>query len=296
MCLQAIIELKNMKSFIIYCIILIFASCDMNRSKYEPEKYFSRGEELFMAEVIYYGNKKEAKRMVETGKVDINKPGRYGFTYLMYAIYIQKYDMAKLLLELGADPNLISYVNHPIKGNNPDFIKRNKYVDELAPLAFVCGHPDWDIKYMKLLIGYGADVNMPNPLSPIHELIVGGASDMDRIKYLMKHDLDLNAPDNSGYTPVITAVIVRELDLVEYFLDNGANPNYVNKNGVSLGYELQQQIERNLGTPEYIAHAKAIIERLKKMGITFPAVQENKFEDSDCTISDDNSISTKDCR
>lgn len=47
----------------------------------------------------------------------------------------------------------------------------------------------------------------------------------------------------------------------------------------------------NLGTPEYIAHAKAIIERLKKMGITFPAVQENKLEDNGPALSDDKSIS-----
>lgn len=114
---------------------------------------------------------------------------------------------------------------------------------------------------------------------------------MERIKYLMKHGLDLNVPDNLGDTPIITAAIVRDLDLVEYFLDYGANPKQINKDGVSLGYELQLQIEDNLGTPEYIAHAKAIIERLKKMGITFPAVQENKLEDNGPALSDDKSIS-----
>ncbi len=280
-----------MKSLIIYCIFFMFTSCNMNKSKYMPEKYFSRGAELSMAENIYYGNKSEIKEMVNNGRVDINTPGKYGFTYLMYAIYIQKYDMAKLLLKLGADPNLLSSVNHPVKGNNLDYIQREEGTFRLMPLSFVCGHPDWDIKYIKLLIEYGADVNATIPFSPIHELIVGGASDMERIKYLMKHGLDLNVPDNLGDTPIITAAIVRDLDLVEYFLDYGANPKQINKDGVSLGYELQLQIEDNLGTPEYIAHAKAIIERLKKMGITFPAVQENKLEDNGPALSDDKSIS-----
>lgn len=269
----------------------MFTSCNMNKSKYMPEKYFSRGAELSMAENIYYGNKSEIKEMVNNGRVDINTPGKYGFTYLMYAIYIQKYDMAKLLLKLGADPNLLSSVNHPVKGNNLDYIQREEGTFRLMPLSFVCGHPDWDIKYIKLLIEYGADVNATIPFSPIHELIVGGAGDMERIKYLMKHGLDLNVPDNLGDTPIITAAIVRDLDLVEYFLDYGANPKQINKDGVSLGYELQLQIEDNLGTPEYIAHAKAIIERLKKMGITFPAVQENKLEDNGPALSDDKSIS-----
>ena len=280
-----------MKSLIIYCIFFMFTSCNMNKSKYMPEKYFSRGAELSMAENIYYGNKSEIKEMVNNGRVDINTPGKYGFTYLMYAIYIQKYDMAKLLLKLGADPNLLSSVNHPVKGNNLDYIQREEGTFRLMPLSFVCGHPDWDIKYIKLLIEYGADVNATIPFSPIHELIVGGAGDMERIKYLMKHGLDLNVPDNLGDTPIITAAIVRDLDLVEYFLDYGANPKQINKDGVSLGYELQLQIEDNLGTPEYIAHAKAIIERLKKMGITFPAVQENKLEDNGPALSDDKSIS-----
>lgn len=269
----------------------MFTSCNMNKSKYMPEKYFSRGAELSMAENIYYGNKSEIKEMVNNGRVDINTPGKYGFTYLMYAIYIQKYDMAKLLLKLGADPNLLSSVNHPVKGNNLDYIQREEGTFRLMPLSFVCGHPDWDIKYIKLLIEYGADVNATIPFSSIHELIVGGAGDMERIKYLMKHGLDLNVPDNLGDTPIITAAIVRDLDLVEYFLDYGANPKQINKDGVSLGYELQLQIEDNLGTPEYIAHAKAIIERLKKMGITFPAVQENKLEDNGPALSDDKSIS-----
>lgn len=261
---------KRMKHLAYIMTLFAFFGCE-SFSKFAPEKYFSRGAELSMAENIYYGNKSEIKEMINNGRVDINTPGKYGFTYLMYAIYIQKYDMAKLLLKLGADPNLLSYVNHPVEGDNPDYIKREEGTFRLMPLSFVCGHPDWDIKYIKLLIEYGADVNATIPFTPIHELIVGGAGDMERIKYLMKHGLDLNVPDNSGDTPIITAAIVRDLDLVEYFLNNGAKPNHINKDGVSLGYKLQQQIERKLGTPEYLTHAEEIIERLKKMGITFPA-------------------------
>lgn len=285
---------KLWKSSICLISTLFLWGCsNMKVKDFKPDAYFSHEieSEMAMANAIYYSNKELVKDYIKTGRVDINTPGKYGFTYLMYAIYIQKYDMAKLLLKLGADPNLLSFVNHPVKGNNPDYIQREEGTFRLMPLSFVCGHPDWDIKYIKLLIEYGADVNATIPFTPIHELIVGGAGDMERIKYLMKHGLDLNVPDNLGDTPIITAAIVRDLDLVEYFLDYGANPKQINKDGVSLGYELQLQIEDNLGTPEYITHAKAIIERLKKMGITFPAVQENKLEDNGPALSDDKSIS-----
>ena len=260
-----------MKHLVYIMTLLAFFGCN-SFSHLAPEKYFSDGNELLLANAIYRNKSKEIEYILSHNEINVNTPGKYGFTYLMYAIYIQKYDMAKLLLKLGADPNLLSYVNHPVEGNNPDYIKREEGTFRLMPLSFVCGHPDWNIKYIKLLIEYGADVNATIPFTPIHELIVGGAGDMERIKYLMKHGLDLNVPDNLGDTPIITAAIVRDLDLVEYFLDYGANPKQINKDGVSLGYELQLQIEDNLGTPEYITHAKAIIERLKKMGITFPAI------------------------
>ena len=266
---------KLWKSSICLISTLFLWGCsNMKVKDFKPDAYFSHEieSEMAMANAIYYSNNELVKDYIKTGRVDINTPGKYGFTYLMYAIYIQKYDMAKLLLKLGADPNLLSFVNHPVKGNNPDYIQREEGTFRLMPLSFVCGHPDWDIKYIKLLIEYGADVNATIPFTPIHELIVGGAGNMERIKYLMKHGLDLNVPDNLGDTPIITAAIVRDLDLVEYFLDYGANPKQINKDGVSLGYKLQLQIEDNLGTPEYITHAKAIIERLKKMGITFPAI------------------------
>ena len=253
---------KLWKSSIFLISTLFLWGCsNMKVKDFKPDAYFSHEieSEMAMANAIYYSNNELVKDYIKTGRVDINTPGKYGFTYLMYAIYIQKYDMAKLLLKLGADPNLLSFVNHPVKGNNPDYIQREEGTFRLMPLSFVCGHPDWDIKYIKLLIEYGADVNATIPFTPIHELIVGGAGNMERIKYLMKHGLDLNVPDKLGDTPIITAAIVRDLDLVEYFLDYGANPKQINKDGVSLGYKLQQQIERKLGTPEYLTHAEEII-------------------------------------
>lgn len=263
---------KLWKSSIFLISTLFLWGCsNMKVKDFKPDAYFSHEieSEMAMANAIYYSNNELVKDYIKTGRVDINTPGKYGFTYLMYAIYIQKYDMAKLLLKLGADPNLLSFVNHPVKGNNPDYIQREEGTFRLMPLSFVCGHPDWDIKYIKLLIEYGADVNATIPFTPIHELIVGGAGNMERIKYLMKHGLDLNVPDKLGDTPIITAAIVRDLDLVEYFLDYGANPKQINKDGVSLGYKLQQQIERKLGTPEYLTHAEEIIERLKKWALNF---------------------------
>ena len=57
--------------------------------------------------------KKLVRDYINTGRVDINRPGKAGFTFLMYAVYIEQYDVAKVLLENGADPNILSIVTHP---------------------------------------------------------------------------------------------------------------------------------------------------------------------------------------
>ena len=43
-----------------------------------------------MAKAIYHENKKQIKENVSSGKVDINKPGVSGFTYLLYAIFFRE--------------------------------------------------------------------------------------------------------------------------------------------------------------------------------------------------------------
>ena len=100
-----------------------------------------------------------------------------------------------------------------------------KYFAEGDKLMFANAIYHGNSKQIKRLLSDNAiDVNAPIPFSPIHELIVGGAGDMKRIKYLMEHGLDLNVPDNSGDTPVITATIVRDRDLVEYLGDMEQTP------------------------------------------------------------------------
>ena len=69
----------------------------MRVDKFKPETYFSRTDylEFSMAKAIYHENKKQIKENVSSGKVDINKPGVSGFTYLLYAIFLERYDIVK---------------------------------------------------------------------------------------------------------------------------------------------------------------------------------------------------------
>ena len=203
---------------------------------FKPDTYFSRKVdlEMAMADAIYYGNKKLVRDYINTGRVDINRPGKAGFTFLMYAVYIEQYDVAKVLLENGADPNILSVVTHP-----------DGAVEHLTPLSCVCAHHWYPIKYIKLLAENGADMN----------------------------DTEVN-----GYTPIQYAALVGKLDLVDLLWELGANPLYTTSEGISLAYLIQEDVDKKLGTKEYVSHAQAIMKRLEKLGVKFPVTLNPKDE------------------
>ena len=84
---------KLWKSSIFLISTLFLWGCsNMKVKDFKPDAYFSHEieSEMAMANAIYYSNNELVKDYIKTGRVDINTPGKYGFTYLMYAIYIYK--------------------------------------------------------------------------------------------------------------------------------------------------------------------------------------------------------------
>ena len=85
------------------------------------------------------------------------------------------------------------------------------------------------------------------------------------------------------------AVLGRRLDLVDLLWDYGANPLYIGKKGNSLAYMVQNIVNKNLGTPKYVNHAREIMERLKELGVQFPVSlnpTKNVEEKTDSTTTD----------
>ncbi len=213
---------------------------------------------MAMADAIYYGNKKLVRDYINTGRVDINRPGKAGFTFLMYAVYIEQYDVAKVLLENGADPNILSVVTHP-----------DGAVEHLTPLSCVCAHHWYPIKYIKLLAENGADMN--DTITAPFLLCIG---------HSMK--------EVNGYTPIQYAALVGKLDLVDLLWELGANPLYTTSEGISLAYLIQEDVDKKLGTKEYVSHAQAIMKRLEKLGVKFPVTlnPEDEKEEADSPINE----------
>lgn len=271
-------KIRNLFSYL--ASTLLFLSCsNMAVKEFKPDIYFSHKVDLEMAiaDAIYYGEKKLVRDYINTGRVDINRPGKAGFTFLMYAVYIEQYDVAKVLLENGADPNILSIVTHP-----------DGAVEYLTPLSCVCENDWYPMKYIKLLVENGANVNDTITV-PFTLCIAHSGNDSKKIRYLIEHGAKVNT-EFKGKTPIQLAAMIGKWDLVSLLWDEyGADPLYVSKDGRSLAFIVQNSIEKKLGTPKSLAHAQAIMERLEKLGVKFPATlnpEDKKEEEANSPINE----------
>lgn len=116
--------------------------------RFPAEKYFM-GKRLEMGKAIYQNDKNKVKELLEKG-IDVNEKDEQGngFTYLMYSVFLDnRFDIAKILLQNKANPNLISRV----------LFDGDKKYTYLLPLTVAV--EDMPIDYMKLLLEYGAAPN-----------------------------------------------------------------------------------------------------------------------------------------
>ena len=184
-----------MKHLAYIMTLFAFFGCE-SFSKFAPEKY--RGDELNFATAIYNNDSRKVRQMIADNIVNLDASGEKGFSYLMYAVYIEQYDVAKVLLENGADPNILSVVTHPDGG-----------VERLTPLSCVCAHHWYPIKYIKLLVENGADMN-DTITAPFLLCIGHSIKDTQKVRYMIEHGANINKEVN-GYTPIQYAALVGKL-------------------------------------------------------------------------------------
>lgn len=167
------------------------------------------------------------------------------------------YDAVKTLLENGADPNRPSFTTYtPGAGNQSETrIKSN--------IETVC-YPKYDIKYLKLLVSYGANVNDTANCAPLIKAMLGDQE--DKINFLLKNGADVNLKANRGLPPILDAAMSDRWDLVEYFLNIGGNI-HIEYEGISLQKEMQESINKSEGNPRNKEVKRRIIRRMQDTGI-----------------------------
>lgn len=88
--------------------------------------------------------------------------------------------------------------------------------------AYAAAMPTLNIEVIKILLSAGADVNFFNAKShliPIAPAILNNR--LDLVKLLCEHGLDLNQPDEEGFSALPLAVMMGRLEIVKHLLDRG---------------------------------------------------------------------------
>eukprot|EP01138_Halocafeteria_seosinensis_P005163 gb/GECG01005279.1/.p1 GENE.gb/GECG01005279.1/~~gb/GECG01005279.1/.p1 ORF type:complete len:516 (+),score=77.82 gb/GECG01005279.1/:1-1548(+) len=191
--------------------------------------------------------------LLELGKADPNKTGQHGRTPLHKVITLQKVKAIELLLKNGADPN----IRDNEKGS--------------TPLAFAVPN----VSMMKLLIEQGnVDPNqeVQKGKTALHMALAN--ENEEAVKFLLSAGANPVSEDEAGNTPLMLAfnnvtimkhlldsgrvdanqttkkgkialheaVLAKNRQAVEILLKSGADPNLVDKNGMSaLRYALPDE-------------------------------------------------------
>lgn len=130
---------------------------------------------------------------------------KYSATLLLWAVGMEKYKSAEILLKCGADPNIAG----TSEGKTPLFLAAGySWVDNIAKK---------DPKYVKLLLHYGADPNknyIGFHTSKAQSIIEPGTSPLmnsigcgiEKTKALVEAGADINYKTKSGNTAAIEAL------------------------------------------------------------------------------------------
>ncbi|ERK03547.1 ankyrin repeat domain-containing protein [Hoylesella pleuritidis] len=239
-----------MKKFLAILLITL-NSCSMFNSKPPYASYFSK-EEYPIIEAIHNKDKETLRNMMKQSW-NINSRGKEGMTYLEYTVFTDNYKMTEFLLENGADPNLLSLVD-----------PNDRYGPEgMLPLSSAC-HSKHSIKFVKLLIKYGANINDDRAPLPIFSAALN--NDKRKIEYLLEHGADINKLQK-GFRTVITAeATAGKWPMVLWLLDKGADPMKAGKNKSNVAVWVQERMD-GTGLTEDGECVKA---RLESIGVKFP--------------------------
>lgn len=131
---------------------------------------------------------------------------KFGQTLLEWSVYTDKYNSAKALAEMGANPNIQSNDGTSALIHAADKISTSKY--------------------LRLLLKHDADVNTVADTSENQPrrtpLITAAKTRLESVKLLVEAGADINYEYN-GYCALEAAATQNKIEIVKYLIDEGAN-------------------------------------------------------------------------
>ena len=182
-----------------------------------------------------------------------------GNSLLFISIYDQHYRAFKTMLEMGANVNLI-----------------NGFGDK--PIIEACSWDRCDVKFVKELVKYGADINDSTNYYKDSPLMCAVSSrNKELVSYLIDNHAVINTSNNRKATILGEALIMDEYDIVLQLLENGADykcsvyyciDNYGKKTIPMRITEAMRSDIFDIGSKEH-RQKMAVVKFLKDRGIDY---------------------------
>lgn len=243
--------MKTMMRFIVLAVAMSIAGTSL----------FSQ--DIFQA--VLDGNAGLVADCLEKNPDLLNSKNPDALTPLNLAAEQDQYEVAKLLLDRGADPLLGDNENSgpihlaAITGSQRMvklLVEQGVSIDSqddngLTPLHFALSRRQFDMA--SYLIGAGADVKIKtnNNWTSLQFAAIGG--DLDLVKQIVEKKVNLNAAIDGGFTPLFSAASYGHTDIVKYLVKQGADVSHEDENGNTPLF-----LTRNPNTYE---NAKFLIEK-----------------------------------
>lgn len=275
--------MKQIKSILLYFLITLLIACTSMSDLNKPENSFE-GNFLPIAKAIYKNDEKQVMQLLENSSISIDSVGKGGKsgkpTFLMYAVLLEKEKMVATLLKLGADPNQRCLLTNQNKTKDPKTSVPIIYhqANPLDRASFSIRNVKTAKKISGLLIDHGADINSWGSYydAPLKNAVMGheGKNAKEMLQFFLSKGADINAHlDKSGYR--ILNTVSGEWELVNYLLEEGADPRNLNFAGWDFMWKVENRLQ---SAPE---DRRTALESLKNRlvnayGMKYPAVQDKK--------------------
>ena len=255
---------------LILCLILSLFSCQdrsrktQNRKEYPPEKLF-HNIQLQAATEMYQGNLEAFTNTIVAHPQIVNQlSDSKGYTLLMYAAIIEDLKAMEILLQKGADPNIIiPYLNS-------------------SPLSHAVGTNNY--RMVDLLIKYKVNLNPAVGRSPLHVAMLLGGESTERkmIDHLLENGADINHISYLGDN-IMEVATHSDLNTASYFLSKGGNPKIkgteLSPMAQFIQWKEEQHAKRGVKSAAYVKKLndlKAVLQQ--KYDIVFPIVKDTIAE------------------
>lgn len=182
-------------------------------------------------DAIKAGHTAEVTMLLDLDPTLVNARDENGLSAVLTAAYYQEPDIAKLLVQRGAELNVfeacvvgeLGHVQERIK-QQPDLI--HAYApDGFQPLGLAAffGHT----ALVEWLLEVGAEVNSPSRnamrVMPLHSAIANRHTKI--VKQLLDHSADVNATQSDDFTPLHEAAQNGLLEVAQWLIERGAAIN-----------------------------------------------------------------------